>query len=170
MRKLLSASEYLIKPWKNGQGTTQEIIVWPPDSSEKFIWRMSLADLKESGAFSLYPEYNRILVLIEGAPIGLDQSGSHIELPLLTPLSFDGAINTYAHVKSPGMDFNLMLKKEIASGLVTIGIGKKEFEIQSHFFAVLNLEDHSLMLWEDEKGKTITVDGLSRYLIIEIDV
>ena len=169
MRKVLSSSQYLRKPWKNGQGTTQEILVWPP-SSDSFIWRLSLADLKESGAFSLYPEYNRILVVIEVAPIGLDQSGSHYELPLMTPLAFDGGTPTYAHVKEPGRDFNLILRKEMASGQITAGSGTKEFKIHSDFFGVFNLEDDSLTLWEDEKGRTISVDGPSRYLIIEIDV
>ncbi len=170
MRKVLTSSQYLKKPWKNGQGTTQEIMVWPPGSNDQFVWRMSIADLKESGAFSLYPEYNRILVLIEGASVGIDQSGVQSELPLLTPFAFDGGINIYAHVKVPGRDFNLMLRKGMASGSVNCESGKKDFGIHSDFFAVLNSEDDSLTIWENEKGKTITVDGPSRYLIIQIDV
>lgn len=170
MRKVLSSSDYLRKPWKNGQGTTQEIMVWPPGFSDQFVWRLSLADLKESGAFSLYPEYERVLILIEGASVDLVQSGLRSELSLMTPLAFDGGLNTYAYVKVPGRDFNLMMKKGMASGSVTCETGRKDFTIHSDFFGVLNLEDDSLTWWEDEKGKTITVDGPARYLIIKIDV
>ena len=111
MRKVLKSSHYAKKLWKNGLGTTQEIIAWPEGSGDQFTWRISLADLRDSGAFSLYPEMDRILVVLEGKEIGLSYSGKKLTLPLLTPYSFDGAVEMHADVKAIGRDFNLMLRK-----------------------------------------------------------
>jgi environmental stress-induced protein Ves len=168
MRKVLSSSHYVKKPWKNGQGTTQEIIAWP-SGTEDYLWRLSMADLKESGAFSLFPDHNRILVLIDGEAVGLDQAGNYIELPLMTPHTFDGSINTYAYVKTPGRDFNLILKKGHASGKITAGRGKKEIVVTSRFLAVFKLDDFSTLIWEDEIGSAVTIEGPGSHLLIEID-
>ncbi|MES2526435.1 MAG: HutD family protein [Bdellovibrionota bacterium] len=178
MRKLLPSSHYQSRPWKNGLGTTQEILVWPEGSGDQFDWRISIADLKVSGPFSLYPGIERLLVILEGQEVILTQNNMSTPLPLMTPFIFDGNIPTSAEVKAIGKDFNLMLRKGKASGKISVRSGLTEFRIQTRFAGVFSTEIFSVdeetfqmndfFLISEEKERTITVDG-PRYLFIEID-
>lgn len=180
MRKVLKSSLYVEKLWKNGRGTTREIIVWPEDSGDQFLWRISLADLKDTGAFSLYPEMKRILVVLEGKEIELSHTGNHLTLPLLTPYSFDGSLAVNAKVKAPGRDFNLMLRKNMARGKVTVHSGKNTLMVTTQFLGIFStgnflvdeesIEGNDFFFLANEKEQTITVDGLGKYLIVEIDL
>ena len=76
------------QPWKNGAGTTHEI--WrTPDGEPDYDVRVSVAEVTESGTFSLFPGYRRwsFLVgtapieLLHGSPFHLVAQGDHIELP-----------------------------------------------------------------------------------------
>ncbi len=58
-----------IMPWKNGCGSTAEIKIFPSPSTiqdSNFEWRLSSARLTEDSEFSQYPGYARILTLISG--------------------------------------------------------------------------------------------------------
>ncbi len=179
MRKVLKSSHYTTRPWKNGLGTTQEIIVWPLDSADQFDWRISLADLKTSGPFSLYPGIDRILVLLEGQDVILTQNGSSTPLSLMTPFSFDGNLTTSAVVNAPGRDFNLMMRRGKTSGKVSVRTGHSQIKIQSKFAGVFStqrfsvdggeIDANDLFLVSDEKERTLSVDGHGTYLILEID-
>jgi len=57
-------------PWKNGGGMTHEAIRVPA-SSDPFRWRVSVAHVDASGPFSELAEYNRKMVLLQGAGIEL---------------------------------------------------------------------------------------------------
>ena len=77
-------SAWRAQPWKNGRGVTHEI--WrTPDDGEYDI-RISIAEDKESGPFSVFPGYRRWSFLVGPAPIQLNEialvaPGDHIELP-----------------------------------------------------------------------------------------
>jgi environmental stress-induced protein Ves len=68
---IVSRAEYHAMPWRNGRGTTHEI-VREPANGESFIWRLSLADVPASGPFSAFPGYERIVVLVSGDGFTLD--------------------------------------------------------------------------------------------------
>ncbi|MGI4858448.1 MAG: HutD/Ves family protein, partial [Janthinobacterium lividum] len=60
--------------WKNGGGTTSEIAVWPRAASfDAFVWRVSVAEIAQDGAFSDFPGVDRTIVLLSGA--GMDLEG-----------------------------------------------------------------------------------------------
>ncbi|GIQ81938.1 uncharacterised protein family HutD/Ves, partial [Kipferlia bialata] len=59
-----------VMPWKNGKGSTAEILVSPPGTSlakMDFTYRLSSAPVTEDGSFSHFPGFQRILLPIEGA-------------------------------------------------------------------------------------------------------
>src|SRR5690349_9614552 len=63
--------DFVVMPWKNGKGTTTQFAIHPPGSSiadNSFVWRLSSATMSESGPFSSYPQYTRILIHTEGSP------------------------------------------------------------------------------------------------------
>lgn len=111
-----SPADYKIQTWKNGLGKTTELAV---DTLSPFRWRLSIAKLTDSGPFSSYPGYDRVLVLLNGGPLFLVHStGKSRHLNALTPYKFKGEWNTVTELSSPGEDFNLLLLSEKAKGSV----------------------------------------------------
>ena len=65
-----TSAQYKSMPWvSNPKFTTTELYVFPIGSSlrdNSAIWRVSMADVPESGPFSPLPAYNRIITLVQG--------------------------------------------------------------------------------------------------------
>ena len=66
---ILPASEWRVQPWKNGGGTTREVLRWP--DTDDYDLRVSLADVTRGGPFSKFPGYSRFIVWIGPNPIDL---------------------------------------------------------------------------------------------------
>lgn len=111
---ILRASDYRTVRWKNGGGTTQEILREPPEPTP-FDWRLSLARIDEPGPFSPFEGYHRTLVLVSGAGVELD-FGRHGRSKLSAVgqlVSFDGAWATQCTlVGGRSRDLNLIVSKE----------------------------------------------------------
>ncbi len=113
--KHLKPADYRVMPWKNGSGSTTEIAV-EPASGDAFVWRVSMADLKQSGPFSLFPGIDRVITPIEGPAFRLLHGafGSQEVTPLV-PYAFSGDWPTAAELKGPGRDYNLMIRRAAGS-------------------------------------------------------
>lgn len=126
--KLIRSSEYQRKLWKNGRGSTLEIA--REGMGEEFDWRLSMADLNESGPFSNFAGMNRVLVLLEGSEIII----SHAEvaqaktLGLREAYSFNGDWHTQAQVTGPGRDFNLIYRPDKFIGSVLVKSYSEAYE------------------------------------------
>jgi environmental stress-induced protein Ves len=84
----LSAEDYVTKPWKNGQGVTRDVILWP--ASDEFNIRVSLADIPPVSVFSSFPGITRHITRLSGDAMTLTFADGQVErLALLTPLTFD---------------------------------------------------------------------------------
>lgn len=80
-KQRLSADQYKRTPWKNGQGSSTEIAIYPEDaifSENNFLWRISSAKIFQISTFSKFPGYDRVLTVWEGA--GLKLNGTLLEL------------------------------------------------------------------------------------------
>ncbi|MDE4040889.1 HutD family protein [Acinetobacter pittii] len=64
MIELIRADQYTKMLWKNGAGFTLEIARSQGDTD--FEWRISMADVSTSGPFSLFPNKQRIISVLEG--------------------------------------------------------------------------------------------------------
>ena len=64
--QVLRAKDYPRMPWKNGGGSTEEITRDAGEGLEGFGWRLSIADIAESGGFSSFAGYQRIITVLEG--------------------------------------------------------------------------------------------------------
>jgi environmental stress-induced protein Ves len=112
----IRSSEYRLMPWKNGLGTTAEIAVDPPgsDVAGGFRWRLSIASVERSCAFSAFPGYERTIMVIEGR-------GMELALPDLTPRRIDRLYEPFVFpgdrgadcrlIDGPIRDFNLMIDR-----------------------------------------------------------
>ncbi|MDR0809624.1 MAG: HutD family protein [Gemmobacter sp.] len=80
-------------PWKNGAGTTDEILVLPPGAGrDAFDLRISSATIAEPAGFSAFPGVERWITVIEGAGVRLDFDESPQVLHPLMPCRFDSAL------------------------------------------------------------------------------
>ncbi len=82
--RVIERATWRAQPWKNGRGTTLEIVRWP--DADDYDVRVSLAEVTSSGAFSTFVGYRRHTFLVGPAPIRLGDielvaPGDHVELP-----------------------------------------------------------------------------------------
>jgi len=105
-------------PWKNGGGVTDELAVWPSGSSFErgdFDGRISRARVEEDGAFSMFPGFERILVVTAGAGMVLTHGdGRRARVRALEPYRFDGTLETRAELTAgPVADFNVFTRRGV---------------------------------------------------------
>jgi uncharacterized protein len=112
----LRPTDYRVMPWKNGGGTTTELIIEPAGSSLEggFAWRLSMADVGTSGPFSPFDGYDRTLLLLEGRGMRLDfQQGPGVQIDRnLEPVEFSGDGQTVGTLlDGPCRDFNVITQR-----------------------------------------------------------
>ena len=112
---VVSLQDVAATPWRNGGGVTRELAVWP--SADNWTWRMSVAEVGQSGPFSTFEGIDRWFAVLEGAGVRLDVAGqSHSLTPSDAPLFFDGAAPVECHLLvGKTIDFNLMVRRSSAS-------------------------------------------------------
>lgn len=65
-------------PWKNGAGTTQEVVTHPPGAAfDEFDWRASVATIGSDAPFSAFPGVDRTITLAAG--LGVRLSGPEVD-------------------------------------------------------------------------------------------
>ncbi len=92
------------QPWRNGAGVTRLIAsgradsstVNPTAASDAFDWRISLADIREDGPFSVFPGIDRCAVLLGDGRINLSSPTDAFYLQPLQPMSFAGETALHA--------------------------------------------------------------------------
>ncbi|WP_245512837.1 HutD family protein [Rhizobium sp. BK376] len=111
----LRAQDYRRMPWKNGGGETVEIIVSPEGAGlADFDWRISMATVATDGPFSIFPDTDRTLSILEGAGMALSIEGHD---PILltrdsVPLPFPAdAVTSATLADGPITDLNVMTRR-----------------------------------------------------------
>jgi len=113
----ISPADHRRMAWKNGLGTTDEIVIDPPGAalgSGAFNWRLSMATVEDSCPFSAFPGYERTIMLIEGAGMELDIPGQATRRldRLFEPFVFSGDEPAQCRlIAGPVRDFNLMVDR-----------------------------------------------------------
>lgn len=119
----LRPEQHLVVPWKNGGGTTREVLAHPPGAGTGgFAWRLSIASVEQDGPFSAFPGVDRTLLLLEGAgmtltfsPPGEPARAVRVDRAL-EPVRFDGAWPARcALLGGPVRDLNLMVDRTRAA-------------------------------------------------------
>ncbi len=101
-------------PWKNGGGTTREIVCQPPGAGmDSFDWRVSIATIAAAGPFSAFPGVDRVITLLDGAGVRL--FGGGIDHSLDTPgipFAFSGDVALGCELLGgASTDFNVMARR-----------------------------------------------------------
>jgi environmental stress-induced protein Ves len=114
------------EPWANGGGVTRVVAKgrFGGDSAD-FDWRLSVADVSASGAFSKLPGVNRVITLTDGPGLLLTIDGREHTLEPFRPLPFAGEAATECEVVEPTRDFNVMTRRGVCTGTVDVCAGSE---------------------------------------------
>jgi environmental stress-induced protein Ves len=106
--RFVHAGDVAPQPWKNGGGTTRELLAWP--SPDDWTLRVSVADIRADGPFSAYPGVQRWFVVLDGAGVELAfADGTRTLTPASDPLQFEGTAAPHCRlIDGPTRDLNLM--------------------------------------------------------------
>ena len=111
------AAAYQAVPWNNGLGTTREILRHPAGAAD-FVTRLSIAEVTQSCAFSAFPGYDRVIMLLDGGGFDLAfaDGRTHALTSRHTPFRFDGGVPASCTVAGgSSQDLNLMVRRDIAT-------------------------------------------------------
>ncbi|MHC1550201.1 HutD/Ves family protein [Phyllobacterium sp. K27] len=113
LTRVIRYADHVEMSWKNGAGDTREIA--RKDDCDGLLWRLSLATVAESGPFSVFPELDRIIVLLEGDPMTLEfEDGESLTLNLGMPQRFSCNRPLHAQLSSSRQcrDLNFLFRKD----------------------------------------------------------
>ncbi|MDT5001010.1 MAG: uncharacterized protein QOK12_3115, partial [Mycobacterium sp.] len=128
-----STAPYLVRfadctpePWANGGGVTRVIAKGQfDDGSTDYDWRLSVADVSASGAFSKLPGVDRVITLTDGSGLLLTVDGQDHTLEPFRPLPFTGESATECEVVEPTRDFNVMTRRGVCTATVDVYTGSE---------------------------------------------
>ena len=127
--KVLRAKDYPRMPWKNGGGSTEEITRDAGTGLDGFGWRLSIADIGESGGFSTFAGYERVITVLQGEGMTLTVDGQVTRSLLpLDPFAFSGECKVSCTLLGgPIRDFNLIYAPQRYSARLQWLSGEQRF-------------------------------------------
>jgi environmental stress-induced protein Ves len=114
--KVLRAAAYQRMPWKNGGGETAEIAISPPAATlDTLEWRVSMAVVAQDGPFSMFPDIDRALCILDGLGMELDfgaDGGKRCVTRDTAPFSFPADLPLHARLLAGTItDLNVMTRR-----------------------------------------------------------
>lgn len=117
-RQLIRYRECPSTPWKNGGGSTKQLLISPSNADlSNFDYRISIARVSSSGPFSQFIGIDRQLCLLEGEGLKLYIQGDNLDsgailTPNDAPFNFKGETQIESQLlDDPVLDFNVMTKR-----------------------------------------------------------
>ncbi len=141
--KVLRAKDYPRMPWKNGGGSTEEITRDAGTGLDGFGWRLSIADIGESGGFSTFAGYERVITVLQGDGMTLSVDGQNTR-PLLPldPYAFSGESKVAcALLDGPIRDFNLIYAPQRYAARLQWLSGEQRFFSSAGTVLVFSISD-----------------------------
>ncbi|WP_374356875.1 HutD family protein, partial [Chitinimonas sp.] len=115
---LYRADDYRTMPWKNGGGSTCELLRLPhPVRPDDFALRLSIATVSQGGPFSAFPGVDRTLYLLDGDGMALQfADGRSARLDqALARIDFAGEVAVDCQLLGArSRDFNVMVARDTA--------------------------------------------------------
>jgi|EndMetStandDraft_3_1072993.scaffolds.fasta_scaffold01397_9 environmental stress-induced protein Ves len=163
--RLLRASEHKAMPWKNGLGVTHEVALEPSTvDGAQFLWRVSLARIKGSGPFSVFPGIDRSIVALKGNTVRLvidGHEGAELEA-LGTPFPFPGEATVDA-INEGGetTDLNIMTLRGHATHVMErVDLADVKTVTGKHDVSIIVFTEPSQFTVEDQALQADALDAL----------
>lgn len=144
-----TSKDFKVMPWSNGGGVTTELYL----QKDPYYFRLSVATVSQDGPFSIFPNIDRTLMLLEGNGFTLIQPNEKIVLNnLYTPINFSGEeIINCKLINGICIDFNVMIDRN--SHYRTEIVWLKDDTTITNCNEVKFIYDHSCKeLWKLEKN------------------
>lgn len=163
--RIIRAADCRTMPWKNGGGTTTEIVVSPEGASlSDFDWRISMAQVGADGPFSAFPGLDRTLCVLTGQGIRLAfGDGETVTLDATSapfPFAADRAVDGVL-IGGPINDINVMSRRGTWTHSVERLVGPAEHRIAGESVLLLvapeggwSVDDATLLA-----GDSALIDG-----------
>jgi len=115
--------------WRNGGGATRTLACsHPSGGTTGFDWRVSVAEIEHGGPFSVFPDVDRIAVVLENGPLRLSTcevqgqiAAPRVLAPQFVPTPYPGDETLFADVDGPPIRcLNVMTRRGKAQARVEI--------------------------------------------------
>lgn len=160
----LTAADYKRMPWRNGGGMTTEIMTEPSDAPLGYDWRLSIAEVGQSGPFSEFAGYDRTIMLVEGAGFTLTfpQQPAQPFSRTFEPFRFSGESPCdCVLLDGPVRDFNLIARRGLTAILDVLRLVPGEESVAEAPVMVLHLFHGQVAACGRNlaAGDTLRIDG-----------
>ena len=134
------------QPWRNGGGSTQELLTWP--TAADWLVRISVACIERDGPFSAYPGIERWFAVVSGDGVFLRFSDEPLCLTAeTTPLRFDGVSAPDCQLRGGATrDLNLMVRADAAHGAMRRVSADVEWHSDAALRAVFTADETTLLV------------------------
>lgn len=160
MIRTMALSHASEQTWRNGGGSTRELLAWP--QTDDWWVRISVAQITRDGPFSAFAGVQRWFAVLQGDGVMLRLGDTPITLTSEDPpLAFDGAAAPVCELLGgPTQDLNLMLRPDAGSGRMARAPAGEEWFSQAPVRAVYTLDPVWLQI-DDSDALAMAADSLA---------
>ncbi len=125
---LVPKTSYTRLQWKNGLGYTDQIGIEPVGADLRagnYDWRISTASITNASDFSVFPDHDRALVILNGGGLRLfhkdEEFEDSVELPPFEIYEFPGDIRSRCElIDGPVQDLSVFFRKGVTNAEVEV--------------------------------------------------
>ncbi len=154
-KRIYKEDNYKTSKWSGGN--TRELAIYPANAEyldRDFLWRLSSADSDlEESSFTKLPDYDRILMVLEGSVVLAHGDERTASLDAFAYDEFDGAVKTKCFGKLI-KDYNLIYRKGCKGRMELIELEDAAKHIESRFEG-----SRSFGLFSAEGYTVVSVNG-----------
>jgi hypothetical protein len=151
--------------WKNGGGLTREVAVHPRGSDlDGFDWRISIAEIRAAGPFSLFPGIDRRMAVVSGAlSLAIDGRPPVTLTPESDAVGFPGDVPAFAEpLGAPVTDLNVMTRRARCTASLTRQFARASAVLEARADSTLIVALADLVVRRGEAGISLSaLDALS---------
>jgi len=167
---LIPKSAFIRALWKNGLGYTDQIAIEPPTADLRlanYLWRISSASITNASTFSVFPDHDRVLVILSDTGVRIIHTDDGFEdaqeVPPLEPYEFPGDIQSRCELlDGPVKDFSVFFRKgEINATVEVIPLNEEtvwKWEPTAHWNFIFSARGNFEVCTEDGVTQTL-VEG-----------
>ena len=154
-KRIIKEENYRLSKWSGGN--TRELAIYPENADyleRDFLWRLSSADSdKEESSFTKLPDYERILMVLDGSVVLAHGEERSVSLGTYESDAFDGAIKTkcFGQLKK---DYNLIYRKGTEGRMELIELTDQGHHLETQFEGC-----RAIGLYAAEGYTVVSVDG-----------
>ncbi len=140
-------------PWRNGGGTTQELLAWP--AAADWQLRVSVARIDSDGPFSAYPGVERWFAVVQGEGVVLRFKTRRVLLSAGSePIRFEGEHPPRCDLLAgPTQDINLMVRSDAGRGKLTPATPDAEWHSAATWRAVFTMDSAQLQIDDTDAAR-----------------